>query len=659
MRLRTQVILLFVVVTLSVGMGSSLLASRMMHDALESELRDQAVVAARILADHIAHNAIDGEVIEAQEAIRTVVEHSRSIQYAYIIDFDGRVFTHSFEGGFPKALAAEAHQHYPIPVQAPEMAYLKTNTGSVLEIVYPLVEGMKAHVHIGMDEEGMHTRIAALRSGIIGLTLLLVVVGIAVAALVSRRITRPLSDLADAMGDFGKTKEGGELMPSGGGREIVHLTRIFNRMIYDRKRAEEDVKCASVFMQTVVDGFPDALLVINRDYTIALANRTIQQFAGGQDPVAAYTKCHQLSHGREMPCDTDEHLCPMKEVIGSKAPVSVEHIHYDAHGHKVPFEIIAAPIFDEKGEVVQIIESSRDITMRKQAENDLLSEKQLSEEYINSLPGLFYVFNEQQFVRWNKEWNRITGYSDEELGSRYGTDFFEGEDRLRMEERMQKVFREGAAEAEAELVTKDGRQIPYYFTGLRKQINGRNHLIGLGIDITERKHMEDELEHLATHDPLTGLYNRNVLEQRLNAEIHRATRYSHTLSVFMVDIDHFKPINDTHGHRAGDTVLRGIAKVLESSIRKTDYAARYGGEEFIVILPETSLLKAEELAERLRSQVTEHPFRIEDDKELNLTASIGIATFPDHAQSWQDLLEVADSAMYAAKEAGRNQVKTP
>ncbi|MCP4287030.1 MAG: hypothetical protein GY792_21710, partial [Gammaproteobacteria bacterium] len=186
MRLRTQVILLFVVVTLSVGMGSSLLASRMMHDALESELRDQAVVAARILADHIAHNAIDGEVIETQEAIRTVVEHSQSIQYAYIIDFDGRVFTHSFEGGFPKALAAEAHQHYPIPVQAPEMVYLKTNTGSVLEIVYPFIEGMKAHVHIGMDEEGTHTRIAALRNGIIGLTLLLVVVGIAIAVPVSR-----------------------------------------------------------------------------------------------------------------------------------------------------------------------------------------------------------------------------------------------------------------------------------------------------------------------------------------------------------------------------------------------------------------------------------------------------------------------------------------
>jgi diguanylate cyclase (GGDEF)-like protein len=170
--------------------------------------------------------------------------------------------------------------------------------------------------------------------------------------------------------------------------------------------------------------------------------------------------------------------------------------------------------------------------------------------------------------------------------------------------------------------------------------------------------MEDELKHMATHDPLTGLYNRNVLDQRLNDEIHRASRYNHAMSVFMLDIDHFKPINDTYGHGIGDTVLRNFSKVLESSIRNTDYAARYGGEEFVVILPETPLPKAEELAERLRNKVAEYPFPIEDDKDLNLTVSIGIATFPEHAQTGQELLEVADSAMYAAKKAGRNQVKS-
>lgn len=180
---------------------------------------------------------------------------------------------------------------------------------------------------------------------------------------------------------------------------------------------------------------------------------------------------------------------------------------------------------------------------------------------------------------------------------------------------------------------------------------------GIALDITERKRTEEKLEYLATHDSLTELYNRKVLEQQLSDELLRAARYNHALSAFMLDVDHFKPINDTYGHKAGDTVLRGIAKILENSIRKIDYAARYGGEEFVIILPETPLAEAEELAERLCVQIAEHSIPIEDGKELNITASIGVSAFPEHGKSWGDLLKAADLAMYAAKAAGRNCVR--
>ncbi len=123
----------------------------------------------------------------------------------------------------------------------------------------------------------------------------------------------------------------------------------------------------------------------------------------------------------------------------------------------------------------------------------LQKEKSLSEDYINSLPGLFYVFDEQQFVRWNQEWETVTGYSSNELGEMYGTDFFEGSDRALIADRMKAVFIEGTAEADATLVTKDGRRIPYYFTGSRKEIGGRNHLVGLGINITERRKAEEQI----------------------------------------------------------------------------------------------------------------------------------------------------------------------
>ncbi len=179
------------------------------------------------------------------------------------------------------------------------------------------------------------------------------------------------------------------------------------------------------------------------------------------------------------------------------------------------------------------------------------------------------------------------------------------------------------------------------------------------INITERKQTEEKLKHIATHDPLTGIYNRNEMKLRLNNEIKRASRYKRTLSIFMLDLDYFKSVNDTYGHQAGDTVLRNFAKILENSIRNTDFVARYGGEEFVVILPETRFPKAKELAERLRKKIIKNPFKLEDGKELKITASIGIATFPKHAKTRQKLLKAADSAMYAAKKAGRNQAKSP
>lgn len=177
-------------------------------------------------------------------------------------------------------------------------------------------------------------------------------------------------------------------------------------------------------------------------------------------------------------------------------------------------------------------------------------------------------------------------------------------------------------------------------------------------DISARKETEERLKQQATHDPLTGLYNRKELETRLTREIARCIRYNHRLSVFMLDIDHFKRVNDQYGHQIGDTVLTNLTSLLERSIRKSDFSARYGGEEFVIVLSETPLDQAKDLAERLRKQVADHSIRLENNAEINLTISIGVATYPDHAESLKELLKAADMAMYAAKKAGRNQVKT-
>ena len=145
----------------------------------------------------------------------------------------------------------------------------------------------------------------------------------------------------------------------------------FVRDITDRKRIEEEREHAYAFLQTVIDGFPEEMMVINRDYTIALANQTVRVQAG-EDPVTACLKCHEVSHNRETPCEDEEHPCPLLKVFETRKPFSVEHIHFDDLGNEKIVEVIAAPIFNERGDVVQIIESCRDLTDRKKAEEGRL-----------------------------------------------------------------------------------------------------------------------------------------------------------------------------------------------------------------------------------------------------------------------------------------------
>jgi len=167
------------------------------------------------------------------------------------------------------------------------------------------------------------------------------------------------------------------------------------------------------------------------------------------------------------------------------------------------------------------------------------------------------------------------------------------------------------------------------------------------------------LEALATTDPLTRLLNRRALLDRLNAEVDRARRYESSLSLLLLDLDHFKQINDTAGHLAGDSVLRQIGALLEEAIRKVDIVARYGGEEFVVILPETLSEGGVAFAERLRERIAAKSFDVGAERAVHLTVSIGIATFPSPlVATTEDLFARADEALYRAKSGGRNQVQT-
>ena len=172
------------------------------------------------------------------------------------------------------------------------------------------------------------------------------------------------------------------------------------------------------------------------------------------------------------------------------------------------------------------------------------------------------------------------------------------------------------------------------------------------------KHFQrfSSIKNIAIYDTLTNLYNRRYFEERLEVETQKSFFSDTTLSLVMVDIDHFKRVNDTFGHTEGDRVLCEIASLLKTSVRKKDTVARYGGEEFILILPEAGLEESSMIAERIRRLVEDTPFEI-GQAQINLTVSLGISNFPSHqARSKEELVKMADLALYDAKRRGRNRV---
>jgi diguanylate cyclase (GGDEF)-like protein len=168
--------------------------------------------------------------------------------------------------------------------------------------------------------------------------------------------------------------------------------------------------------------------------------------------------------------------------------------------------------------------------------------------------------------------------------------------------------------------------------------------------------IHEEAQRLSLTDPLTGLWNYRYLRESLRREVERASRFGRTLTVLVLDLDHFKEVNDTHGHAAGDTVLGEFARRIRIGLREVDVAFRQGGEEFVVLLPETDAYGGITVAERLGAAVRDHPVRIEnrDAGEVSISVSIGIAVYPEHGSTAQQVLDAADDALYVAKKAGRD-----
>lgn len=315
---------------------------------------------------------------------------------------------------------------------------------------------------------------------------------------------------------------------------------------------------------------------------------------------------------------------------------------------------------------------------------------------VNMGEGVFVVNSDKKIEFVNKRLLEMLGYTEEELFKLNPVEIFAPSYREKM---LDVCFREERLRERVELVSKDGKNIPVLCSAsfirlnnsiekclvlvtdlseieerekelqdaleeirfLNEELTARSQqleiaLAQLDMRLFEVERAKEDAERLAIIDPLTGLFNRRYLEERLNKELTKAKAYNFYISFLMADIDHFKRINDTYGHNIGDEVLKSLAVIFRANIRENDIVARYGGEEFVMVLTNVSKYDAYRIAERIRLEIQDTSFE-EIGIPERITVSFGVSSFPEDGEEYSELLIKADQALYQAKSLGRNKVE--
>ena len=309
---------------------------------------------------------------------------------------------------------------------------------------------------------------------------------------------------------------------------------------------------------------------------------------------------------------------------------------------------------DAVGKPLRICGTARDIGELRAAERD----RRIAAEVIRSMSEAVTVTDLNfQFVSVNAAFTRITGYSEEEVLGRDAALLNCRQHAPEIYAQVRQALTEsGHWRGEMWQRRKDGEEFLSWveLNEVRDEHGERSHLIGVLTDITDRKRVEQELRYLANYDTLTGLPNRALLGERLGQAIVNARRGSHKIGVLFLDLDRFKHVNDSMGHAAGDRMLKAAGARLRQVVRERDTVARLGGDEFTVILEEIlDAREAEDMAERL-IEAFQAPLSLGGTQEVVISPSIGVSLYPDHGQVPTDLLKYADTAMYQAKDRGRN-----
>ncbi|MCB1821882.1 MAG: EAL domain-containing protein, partial [Candidatus Competibacteraceae bacterium] len=401
--------------------------------------------------------------------------------------------------------------------------------------------------------------------------------------------------------------------------------------------------------RAMLDLLPQRLYRVDREGRLTFLNRPLLQDLGLPLSACLGKTANDL-HPPEL---AEKYHTDDQQVLSGKTLVLTEENIVPATGEKRYVEVTKMPVHDETGAIVGIQGIYWDITPRKQAEEQL---RQAARVFDNTMEGVMITDASEKITAVNRAFTKITGYEEAEVVGKTPRIFKSGRQDAQFYEAMwSSIQTTGHWQGEVWNRRKDGEIYPQWSTisTVADENNQITHYVGVFSDISSLKRSEEKLNFLAHHDLLTRLPNRLLFNARLEHSIERARRNQKSLAVLFFDLDHFKNVNDTLGHAAGDELLRWVARQLAEMVRAEDTVARMGGDEFIMLIEEVDEPSNAGTVARKVLELFKQPVHI-SRHEFFISTSIGISLYSADGNDADTLIKNADAAMYQAKAQGRS-----
>ncbi len=435
----------------------------------------------------------------------------------------------------------------------------------------------------------------------------------------------------------------------------VHGAFVLMNDIHGLKQAQEALRASEAELRLIMDNVPARVAYIDREYRFRFLNRHNEDWlSASHSDVTGRLVAEVVGEKRF------QQLQPLLHRVLEGEVVATEQVLVQPSGESRWESIHYAPNRDAEGRVIGIYAVETDVHEEKRNEEALRRANWMLSSHINNTPLAVLEWDRDfHLVRWSPQAERIFGWrADEVRGMTLdGNQLIHEADRAAVVELLQKLMKgeEPRATGLTRSKTKSGATIwcEWYHSCLLDDDGNIVSILSFVQDVSSRIQAEERLQYMATRDALTGLPNRLLLHERLAQAIAQAKRTGRRVGVLFIDLDRFKNVNDTLGHRIGDELLKEVSKALLTALRDSDLLARLGGDEFMVVVEdfdEPSVLGR--IAQKLLDAISQ-PFKIEEH-DIYVTSSIGISVYPDDSDDPEELLKHADVAMYRSKELGRN-----